>query len=500
MRLSGAVSLKVCFGLGLASLVTALGCGSGGSVNLTHTTGKYSNSSLSGTYVYEIHGDSSGGIYREIGAFTADGAGNITAGSDDSSLSPGATPFSYSGQYSVGNDGTGFLTLSNRVLGQITLALTLVSSSKVDLMEADNFADGAGVAELQTASAAGSAPSGTFVFRLHEFASVESGSESASEVGAVTISGGNVTGDAVDQNLGGVSNQFNLTGGAFGAPASGSMGRGTATIGGSSSFSRSLIYYIVDSGKLILLVSNANAIGSGEAEAHSRAVSNGLSGNYAFGSRGDDPFPNGVPNLSATVGSLSASGGTVSAYSFDAMQDGTYSNGTTTGSTSSPSSNGRVVVTLSSASPEVFWMVSPSRAFFLITSASDVEDGSADLQTVSSFSASTVNGQYAMVMDGIDLNFGEDFARIGPLQFDGTGKLVLNELFNGDASGAGAQPPPGGTLSGTYQVSSNGRITGTLTNSGGGVDLVMYAISGSNAYVLQPDSGVVISGTVNLQH
>src|SRR5262249_17332650 len=149
--------------------------------------------------------------------------------------------------------------------------------------------------------------------------------------------------------------------------------------------------------------------GSGEAEVQSGAVGNGLSGNYAFGTRGDDPTPNGITSLSATVGNLNASGGTITSYNFDAMQDGAYSNGNTTGTYSS-TPDGRTAVTLTGVSPEVFWMVSPSRTFFLISSGSDVEDGTADLQTVNPFSASTMKGQYAMVMDGVDFVFAEDLA------------------------------------------------------------------------------------------
>jgi hypothetical protein len=141
----------------------------------------------------------------------------------------------------------------------------------------------------------------------------------------------------------------------------------------------------------------------------------------------------------------------------------------------------------------------------LINSGSKVEDGTADLQTVNSFATSTMSGQYALLMGGLDLNFnfgqGDDLTRIGAMNFDGSGKLTLTELVNASGIGQGAQPPQGGGLTGTYQVdSSTGRITGTLSNSGGGLDLVMYAASGSHAYVLQPDSGLVTSGTVSLQH
>jgi hypothetical protein len=178
-----------------------------------------------------------------------------------------------------------------------------------------------------------------------------------------------------------------------------------------------------------------------------------------------------------------------------------YSNGSTTGAYTT-SADGRTALTLSGLSPEVFWMVSPSRAFFLISSASDVEDGTADLQTVNSFSTSTMKGQYAMVMDGVEFdqfNNVSDLSRIGALNFDGSGRLTLAELAN--LGGNGAQPPQGGGLTGNYQVDSTGRITGTLNNSGNfPLDLVMYAVSGSDAYVLQTDSGTGTSGTVSLQH
>jgi len=87
------------------------------------------------------------------------------------------------------------------------------------------------------------------------------------------------------------------------------------------------------------------------------------------------------------------------------------------------------------------------------------------------------------------------------MNFNGSGKLTLAELVNDFSTGNGAQPPNGGGLTGSYQVdSSTGRIVGALSNSGGGLDLAMYAISGSDAYVLQTDTGTVTSGTVSLQH
>ena len=501
---------KFSLSMGLFSLIAAAGCGGGGSVVITTNNGNYSAATLKGSYDYQIHGTEFVTLqaqpYRQYGVFTADGAGNITAQSDDATLSSGGGSFACNascGSYQVASDGTGFITLNNSgfsssfspAIGPVTLALTLSSSTKVYLMEADSFADGAGVAEFQDSAAISATPSGMFVFRLHETSSAQ-GQFSASHLGVVTLPGSGVNG-SMDQNLGGTFSSPTVTW-TLGAP--GALGRGTGRFTDSTNFTTNFVYYIVNSGKFALLVSNSGAVGSGSAETQAGAVSGGLSGSYAFGSRGDDSsFFDGL----ATVGQFTASSGSISGVE-DLMRDGTYSNGNLSGSYSA-TANGRVAVTLNSGSiQEVFWMVSPSRAFFLTNNSSQIEDGTADLQTVNSFSASTMKGQFAMAMDGLDLaSFPFNgavgtLARVGALQFNGTGKLTLAELANDSLTGSGAQSPGG--LSGTYTVSANGRATGTLTGSNGGLTLVMYAVSASDAYALQADGLTNTSGPIELQH
>ena len=53
-------------------------------------------------------------------------------------------------------------------------------------------------------------------------------------------------------------------------------------------------------------------------------------------------------------------------------------------------------------------------------------------------------------------------------------------------------------LSGNYLVSSNGRTAASISNLSN--NLVFYLISGSDAYVLQNDSGVQITGTLGKQN
>jgi hypothetical protein len=488
---------KFFLGLGILSLLAAIGCGSGNSIVVPNSTGNFSNASLNGQYVYEVHGSLvSGQPYREFGVFTADGAGHITSGTDDftTTNSGGVLTNSTTGSYTVAKDGTGFISLGPTVLStsvnasQVTFAITLVSSSKIDLIEADTFADGAGTSELQDPTALATTPGGTFVFRLHQSISAQGGN-SASQVGAITVSGGAITGN-MDQNLNGTTSQLTLTSGTMNAPTSG-LGSGTFT--DSSNVTTNFFYYVVNSGKFVLLVSTPSAVGSGSAEAQTGTVSNGLSGSYAFGSRGDDNFSGGFFDGVAAVGRFTASSGAISGLE-DSMQDGTYSASVPLSNCFTAASTGRVVVTnCAGATSQIFWMVNPSRAFFLNSNSTVIEDGTADLQTASTFSASALKGQFALVMDGITP---QALARVGTLQFDGSSKLVLIELANDAGSGSGAQSP--GALSGTYSVASNGRVTGTL--NGSSLNLVMYVVSGSNAYALQTDVGTNTSGTVELQH
>jgi hypothetical protein len=482
------ISSATCWVLGIGSLLATVACGNGGSVVLSPSTGSFSKSSLKGSYVYQIHGASvvNGIVYRQVGVFTADGAGNITGGVDDSSANSAGV--AVSGSYTVSQDGTGFINMTTSV-GTINLGITLVDSSKVYLIEADAALNASGIAELQDSTAIKTSPTGTFAFRLHQEASAQNRNAAASQVGAFTVSSTTANG-TMDQNTGGTFVTDALTP-SFNSP--GSLGRGTGSfLDSTANFTTRFVYYIVTSGKLVLLVATPGAVGSGSAELQSGTVATGLSGSYAFGSQGDDAFSiYGV----ATVGQFNASAASIHGVE-DVAQDGNYSAGVSISACYSSQASGRVVVTnCSSASPiQVFWMVSPSRAMFLDIKGTTVQDGTADLMTVNSFSASTLKGQFAIVMGGLDLT-PELLSRAGALQLDGTQKAVLTELVNASATFSGGQTP--GTLSGSYVVASGGRSMVSLNS--GSLNLVLYSVSASSAYILQANAGFITSGTMGLQ-
>ncbi len=471
--------------LGLGSLVLCVGCGSGsnsGSNNF-NPTGAFSQSSLSGQYTYQVTGydlGNNGAPFSESGIFTADGKGNITTGTDD--FSEGTLQTStFTGHYSLVNDGTGTVTFVFSNGASASYAVTLVSSSQVYLIEADGSANAYGTATLQSASALAAIPNGTFAFRIHNLAT-------QSMIGAFTINGNVVSGS--DDVWPGTGSSLTLAGG-FGAPGAGGRGTGTFT---DSTGTQGFIYYIVDANTIHFLLTNSGVLGVGSAEMQSGTFNTGtFTGGYAFGSRGDTAnFLAGIQ----TVGQITSDGkGNISSGNSDYAQDGVNQLNATLSGTYAIASNGRVVLNLTSSVAgsfqETLWMVNPTRAFFFVDNPATIEDGTMDAQQTASFSTSTMNGQYALLMDGFNTSVLLD--RVGTLTWDGKGGLSLSELAVNSSTGAGTTA----ALSGTYTMNSNGRAVGSISNLSS--NLVFYAVSANSAYVLQNDAGTEISGVMTVQ-
>ena len=491
----------------LAALVLvlfALGCGSNGS----SATGPYSVSSLKGSYVVRLSGndtflDNNNNLqnekYTETLVMTADGAGNLTGIEDfNSSLPVGFTPgTAFTGSYQVGKDGNGSMQInfSSPASGQINLSFTLVSTAKFYVVEADAFsnfsANAAGVGMKQNTTALAAAPSGTFVTRVHQpLAAV-----SSATVGALTLNNTTVTGtiDVLRNHT--FLPQLTLNSGTLTAPDS--NGRGTLVYTDSASVATAYQYYVIDANTFWLMGSDSSQLGTGDAER--QASGNlALAGNYAFGSSGDTDATFGAAR---TVGVFTASTGSINGGGLDSVQDGVSLfdqpfTGTFT------QNGGRVDATINPtglpAVQEIFWMVSPSRAFFLIAATNKVEDGTIDLQQQNTFSAADLNSQfaYALVMDGFSSNL--LLTRVGTLFADGKGNLDLNEEANSFEPG---NPPSlindPGTLPGTYQVRNDGRVTAAISTLSS--NLILYMVGPGQAYILQNDQDVEISGQVSLQ-
>jgi hypothetical protein len=502
---------RLSLALMLLSLVFSIACGSNG-INGLIGTGHYSNASLNGSYVYQITGNdlNSGSAYTETGVFTANGNGTITTGEDDFSEETSGgitTPTTDTGTYSISSDGTGTITL-NFSSGSIDFDITLASTSKFYLIEADGV-NATGVGEKQTSTTLPAAAT-AFVFKQHNGNGV-TGTQSSSAVGQFTLAtDGTVTGsDDVNRSGavnggGGTGTPLTLTAAsAFTAPDG--SGRGTAKLVDSTE-TLNLVYYVVDGNNVRFIDSDSGVVGIGRAEAQSGTfTTDPLSGNsFAFGSRADDSV--GLASVN-TVGSFTASSGAISGGLLDSAVDWTaaYASIPINPGTYTPvTTSGRSVVATSTSAPftnsvtQVFWMVNPSRAFFLTASdtsdPSKIEDGTADEQQ-GTFSNSSLNGQFAFNMDGFDNNEGLFVDRVGWIQWKGDGTLNWNEAVNNSGSIGSS-----GGLTGTYTVGTNGRSAATVNSlSESNNDLVFYLVSGTNAYMLENDTGVEINGAMNEQ-
>jgi hypothetical protein len=503
---------KISLAVMLFSLVFSVACGSNG-INGLIGTGHYSNSSLTGNYVYQITGNdlSSGSAYTETGVFTANGSGTITSGEDDFSEETSGgitTPSTDTGTYSISSDGTGTITL-NFSTGSIDFDITLASSSKFYLIEADAV-NATGVGEKQTSTTLPTVAT-AFVFRQHNGNGV-TGTQSSSTVGQFTLATDNTVTGNDDVNRSGAVNGGGGTGtplaltaaSAFTAPDG--SGRGTAKLVDSTE-TLNLVYYVVDGNNLRFIDSDPGVVGIGRAEAQSGTfTTDPLSGNsFAFGSRADDAVGLAAVN---TVGSFTATSGTISGGLLDSAVDWNAAYASIpinpTGTYTPVTTSGRSVVATSTSAPftnsvtQVFWMVNSSRAFFLTTSdtsdPSKIEDGTADEQQ-GTFSNSSLNGQYAFNMDGFDNNVGNFVDRVGWIQWSGTGSLTWNEAVNNSGTIGSS-----GGLTGTYTVGTNGRAAATVGSlSESNNDLVFYLVSGTNAYMLENDTGVEINGMMNQQ-
>jgi len=463
----------------VTALVFSVACGSGNGGG--GSNGPFSNASLNGQYVYQINGfdftvNPNGAPYREAGVFVANGAQQITGGIIDSVEGGGGVGTNpITGSYSINGNGTG----------------SMVSNSKVYLIEADPLLNASGLAEKQDPTAIAAVPNGTFIFRTHI---LNAALVPTATVGRMTIASSAVSSGNEDSiTLGASSTPLNLTGGAFTAPDS--NGRGQFNLNNSTPATTGFFYYIVDANNIRFFDSDLGFTGLGTAEKQSGTPT--FTGSYAFGTRGDtttNGFGLGGVN---TAGRFTSDGtSALTAGVLDTVQGGNQVSGVTfTGTFTPVDSHGRTAVTFSTTAQLLCWMVSSSRAFVVFNDPAKVEDGTFDSQLGSGFSNSSMNGSFGFAMDGFDTIQGVNINRVGTLAWDGSGHLTLNEAAN---SGNGAVSP--GNLSGTYSVSGNGRVLATINNlSDSNGDIVFYLISPNDAYVLESDPGVQIAGTISKQ-
>jgi hypothetical protein len=170
----------------------------------------------------------------------------------------------------------------------------------------------------------------------------------------------------------------------------------------------------------------------------------------------------------------------------DYVQDTTVnSNLAVSGGTYTLAPNGRGTINLILAggtiSPQIFWTLNGTRAYFLVNSTLAVEDGTFSQQQGAPFTA--LSSQAAFVMDGFDVSYKD---RVGAFKPTSSG-FNWNQAANSFDVNLGGNPSALGTT-GTYQVSSNGRVTVSVNNVT--PSLVFYLSSANTGFMVQEDADI----------
>jgi hypothetical protein len=451
-------------------------------VTLANACGSGSESLLNGQYGISLTGFDSSGPAAMLGSVTVDGAGHITAGSEDinsvSGVQLNVPVTTASSSYSIGADHRGCLTL---VAGGVTrifrFSVSLITSGVAAsgrVLEFDTTgANLAGTLDLQSAADFSNAViQGKYAFRVKAPLSTAGGGFFAG-VGVLTLSGTSVTGTG-DFNVngvvdGGTAGPLTFTAGTYNITGT---GRGTLTFT-SGSQPIHLIVYVLSRTQLLLMSSDpqsatnnlfAGFAGAQTGSPYSAASFSGPTVLFQSGQTGT-----GVGRSSQVdAGVLTLDG--VSAFTLNGDQNsgGTPSTVTATGSYTVDSTTGRVLVTnTGSGSPaQIMYMVNPNEAYAMSTDT-HVMTGDAEPQNSSSFTNASLAGTFGFA--NIDPVVASGPLATGVYTYDGNGNLTGTLDYNqaGFLSSANA-------VTGTYAVAKNGRV---VTPPSGTTQNVSYIIS-----------------------
>ncbi len=475
----------------ITAFITDMTTVSGSSI-VTITAVTFNNSSLKGNFVLALSGvDGNANPFYALGAMTADGNGNITAGEEDivDTTSGYANATTMKGTYTIGADGRGTLNLSNSI-GQFQFAIAMQAMSNAVLNETDSSVVAAtGTLETQAASVA--APSGNYAFG---FSGSGLGCGPASSAGIFTMKGGTV-GGVQDLNCGGTIVKSQSVSGSYGAIDG--LGRGTGSFTGSSVGSSNLIYYVVSSGRFRFLADpNAPSflLGSADLQAQSSFASSDFNGNYVINS-------SAVTNagVSYALIQINAAGGNVSTGYFDVNDTGNIGSAALSGSYSL-SSNGYVSGTwnVSNASlPFAMYLFSPTQGYYLDERTTAVGGGNIYAQsslvtTNAAWAGSYATRQFGYFLTNGVLNNNNASGVSGQISADGNG-ILAGTLDINDPAGV----TTGETAQGTYTVGSvaPGRTTlSTTTAVEGTRSYVGYIVDQGRVLLLETDNNLVSSG------
>jgi len=470
------------------ALVIITGCGGGTSLSFPPPVGSFTNANLSGPFAFSYTGSDASGFLAVAGSFVADGAGNLTSGTQDINSGLGVrTNAAITGTYVVRADGRGTANL-NSPAGNTTLDFVIVASGHALVTRFDNRATGSGTIDQQTSSAFSNAVlAGPFAFSL-----------SGIDTGGIPLAvGGIFTSDASGTLTAGVDDSNDNGVVVTNDPMTGSIpmtstGRGTATLN-TSRGALTFAYYVVDANHLKIVGTNTLPALGGEAFRQQGTFTNAsVSGPFAFTLAGADllsrnPFAAGGVVTSDGAGNLTNGIEDINDAGFvntNVPFTGTYT----------MAANGRGTMTLTTTAGTFTFAIYPSSGgvILLETDVRFLTTGTALQQQTTPFTAGSLQGTYGLNFTAS--NNGSELDSIAEFTADGASKLTGIIDLNNSGGITFGQP-----LSGTFTVAANGRTTMALQTPLGTQNLVVYLVNGTRALFVEIDGAVVAAGDIRHQ-
>jgi hypothetical protein len=465
----------------------ATGLQVGGSATISATQGgvsgsgavsavTFSNANLNGQYAFLFRGsDAFDGLLVGAGSFQADGHGHVSNGVVDVNfVFDVAASQSFVATYAVGPDGRGTVAIANLLGNSTQFNFVLTANGDGVITQFDTEAVASGVLKKQDPAAfSPGALTGPFAFSQNGFVALSDNLFPAAAAGRFIADGaGNITSGEEDEDVGGHGGLIGIHG-SYSVPAS---GRGQVTLRDTLGRTTNFAWYVISRKDVFLVSLDALTAVVGTATAQSDGLGTAtLQGNYILSQDGivsNDGFQNNFTPV-ASVGIMHADGlGAISNGKIDINRGGVFTDNLAFTGFYSADSAGRVqALFIPSNTNYVFYLISPSRAYFLTNDLQEVLSGVAEQQAPASFSTATLRGNFDFMFgDGL---FGTT-AISGQFAANGSGALSGNE----DDNEIGTLTP-NAALSGTYSIDSTGRGTTDMTSHNGTATLRFYVVSDS---------------------
>ena len=470
------------------------------SLGITINSSAANNTELSGRYAFLLSGyDTSGNRVAVAGSLVADGSGLITSGVEDindTGLTTGVA-LTFSGNYSVGADNRGVITLTNSAGATYNMAIAMGSLSggtakKGSILEFDatsNYTHGpyamSGVIELQDSTAFyKGAVTGNYAFG---FTGSDMAGSRLAVAGEFTANGsGGITGGQFDADDNGTPRVAAPIANTSTYTVDTTTGRGTAALNGITPAPVDYVFYTVSASKLLVLSidpASTSGLVTGEIDAQSGGPfsNNSLSGVVVL-----------AVDATATGGSQAAVGaatfdgnGSVTSFSLDTNNASSVTSLTGNGTYSTPdATTGRFTLALQGSNGLAGYLITANQAF-VVGADSGVTAGLFQGQSAGPFTNSTLNMKaffgdqpFAATPASTPSGGSPTTLSTGIVTFDGGGNISTTSDSNELGTLLSDQ-----TATDTYSVAPNGKVTF------GSGSLILYIVSPTRFVTMSTTTG-----------